>query len=102
MVPYPAARLLSCPRSPGGPGGCPPGNNMRGTPCPAARTPMTDETEIRLTAERFVERFGKDAPRQATMRANELRAAGHIEEYDIWMSIFTEVKSLLDEGRKKR
>jgi len=63
---------------------------------------MTDETEIRLTAERFVERFGKDAPRQATMRANELRAAGHIEEYDIWMSIFTEVKSLLDEGRKKR
>ena len=63
---------------------------------------MTDETEIRLTAERFVERFGKDAPRQATMRANELRAAGHIEEYDIWVSIFTEVKSLLDEGRKKR
>ncbi|MCH7956144.1 MAG: hypothetical protein IIB63_01175 [Proteobacteria bacterium] len=63
---------------------------------------MTDETEIRLTAEQFVERFGKDAPRQATMRAKELRAAGHIAEYDIWMSIFTEVKSLLDEGRKKR
>ena len=63
---------------------------------------MTDETDIRLTAERFVERFGKDAPRQATIRANELRAAGHAEEYDIWMSIFTEVKSLLDEGPKKR
>ncbi len=63
---------------------------------------MTDETEIRLTAKRFVERFGKDAPRQATIRANELRAAGHVEEYDIWMSIYSEVKSLLDEGPKKR
>ena len=63
---------------------------------------MTDETEIRLTAKRFVERFGKDAPREATIRANELRAAGHVEEYDIWMSIFSEVKSLLDAGPKKR
>ncbi len=63
---------------------------------------MTDETKIRLTAKRFVERFGKDAPRQATIRANELRAAGHGEEYDIWMFIFSEVKSLLDEGSKKR
>ncbi len=63
---------------------------------------MTDETEIRLTAERFVERFGKDAPRQATIRANELRAVGHVEEYDIWMSMYTEVKSLLDEGPKKQ
>ena len=63
---------------------------------------MTDETEIRLTAERFVERFGKDAPRQATIRPNELRAAGHVEEYDIWMSLYSEVKSPLDEGRKKR
>ena len=69
---------------------------------------MTDGTEIRLTAERFVERFGfaerfgKDAPRQAKIRANELRAAGHVEEYDIRMSIYSEVKSLLDEGPKKR
>ena len=63
---------------------------------------MTDQTGIRLTAEQFVERFGKDAPRQAKIRANELRAAGHVEEYDIWVSIFTEVKSLLDEGPKKR
>ncbi len=63
---------------------------------------MTDETEIRLTAERFVERFGKDAPRQATIRANKLRAAGHVAEFDIWMSIYSEVKSLLDEGPKKR
>ncbi len=63
---------------------------------------MIDETEIRLTAERFVERFGKDAPRQATIRANELCAAGHVAEYDIWISIYSEVKSLLDEGSKKR
>ncbi len=61
---------------------------------------MTDETGIRLTAERFVERFGKDVPRQATIRANELRAAGHVEGYDIRMSIYTEVESLLDEGPK--
>ncbi len=63
---------------------------------------MTTETEIRLTAERFVRRFGKDAPRQATICANELRAAGHVEEYDISISVYSEVKSLLDEGRKKR
>ena len=63
---------------------------------------MKDETEIRLTAKRFVERFGKDAPRQATIRANELRAAGHVEEFNIWMSIYSEVKSLLDNGPKKR
>ena len=49
-----------------------------------------------------MERFGKDAPRQAKIRANELRAAGHVDEYDIWMSIYTEVKSLLGEGPKKR
>lgn len=63
---------------------------------------MINETEIRLTAEQFVERFGNDAPRQATIRANELRAAGHVEESEIWMSIFSEVKSLLDEGQKRR
>ena len=62
---------------------------------------MTDETEIRLTAEQFVERFGKDAPRQATPRAKDLRAAGHIAEYAIWLSIFPEVESLLDTDGKK-
>ena len=63
---------------------------------------MTDETGIRLTAERFVERFGKDAACQSTMRANELRAAGHVEEFNLWMSIYSEVNSLLDEGPKKQ
>ncbi len=57
---------------------------------------------VTSSTKRFVERFGKDAPRQATIRANELRAAGHVEEFDIWMSIYSEVKSLLDEGPKKR
>ncbi len=82
----------------------PPGESdrARGTPCSAARTTMTDETEIRLAAERFVERFGKDAPRQATIRANEPRAAGHVEDHDIWISLYSEVKSLPDEGPKKR
>ncbi len=63
---------------------------------------MTDETESRLTVEQFVERFGIDAPRHAKIRANELRAAGHIEEFDIWMSICSKVKSLLDVGPKMR
>ena len=102
MAAYPAARFFCCPRPPGGHGGCPPDIDTRGTPCLAARTTMTDETEIRLTANRFVERFGKDAPREATIRANELRAAGHVEEFNIWMSIYSEVKSLLDGGPEKR
>ncbi len=59
---------------------------------------MTDESEIWLTAEQFVDRCGKDAPHQRSIRARELRAAGHVEEYDIWISIYREVKSLLDEG----
>ncbi len=61
---------------------------------------MIDESEIRLTAEHFVERFGKDAPQQVSIRARELHAAGHAEEYDIWISIYREVKSLLVKGRK--
>ncbi len=63
---------------------------------------MTDETELRLNAKQFVERVGKDAPRQAAIRANELRAAGHVEEYDISISVYSEVNSLPDEGPKKR
>ncbi len=59
---------------------------------------MIDESEIRLTAEQFVERCGKDAPHQASIRARELRAAGHVEEYDIWISIYREAKLMLDEG----
>ncbi len=42
------------------------------------------------------------AAHEATIRAKELRAAGHVEEYRIWMSIYREVKLLLDEGAKTR
>ncbi len=59
---------------------------------------MIDESEIRLAAEQFVDRCGKDAPHQASIRARELRAAGHVEEYDIWISIYREATARRNHG----
>ena len=40
---------------------------------------MIDEIENRRAAEKFIERFGNDAAREAKIRAAELRAAGDAE-----------------------
>ncbi len=58
---------------------------------------MAEETEIQRAAEHFIRRFGYDAPRQAKIRAEELRAAGHADEHGLWQAIYCEVRLRLDD-----
>ena len=58
---------------------------------------MIDRIENRRAAERFIERFGKDAMREAKIRAAELRAADDTEGHKNWMAIHGEIVSLLKE-----
>ncbi len=58
---------------------------------------MIDNIENKRAAEKFIERFGEDAAREAKIRAAELRAAGDTEGYKNWMAIHDEIESLLKE-----
>ncbi len=58
---------------------------------------MIDNIENRRAAEKFIERFGEGATREAKIRAAELRAAGDTEGHKNWMAIHDEIKSLLKE-----
>lgn len=57
---------------------------------------MTDTDKIFEAATNFVRRYGKDAPRQAKIRAEELLAAGLAEGHCTWMRIHDEAKSILE------
>jgi hypothetical protein len=57
---------------------------------------MTEPDSISEAARNFVQRYGADAPRQARIRAEELRAAGLAEGYATWCRIHDEAKSILD------
>ena len=59
---------------------------------------MFDKIENRRAAEKFIERFGEDAMREAKIRAVELRAVGDIEGHKNWMAIHGEIESLLKES----
>jgi len=61
---------------------------------------MSDDEEIRVAAENFIERYGSDAPRQAEIRAKELLSAGSKDGHDRWLSIAEKARSLLDDQRK--
>lgn len=56
----------------------------------------TREQLIRNTAQRMVDRFKLSAPRQATLRAVELRYAGDREGTELWKQVSEVAKSLLD------
>lgn len=58
---------------------------------------MIDMIENRRAAEKFIERFGKDAAREAKIRAAELRAAGDTEGHKNWMALLGEIESLQQE-----
>ena len=51
------------------------------------RRAMTDEDTIRQAVRNLLARYGKDAPRQAQLRAEELRAAGDAEGHAMWRAI---------------
>ncbi len=48
---------------------------------------MTNEETIRQAVRNLLARYGKDAPRQAELRAEELRAAGDAEGHAMWRAI---------------
>ena len=56
----------------------------------------TREQLIRNTARRMVERFRLGAPRQASLRAVELRYAGDQEGTELWEQVSEVAKTLLD------
>jgi len=56
---------------------------------------MSANDDIQRAARHFIRRYGDDAPRQATMRAEELRAAGHLEAQILWESICRAITVLL-------
>ncbi len=53
------------------------------------------DNECKLAARIFIERFGEDAPRQASIRAAELEAVGDPEGYRSWMDISSAARKLL-------
>jgi hypothetical protein len=52
---------------------------------------------IRSAAEKLIQRYGEDAPREAAQRAEELHSAGDEEGYALWSQIRGKVESLLQE-----
>lgn len=54
---------------------------------------ITDEMNIQRAAEIFIERFGKDAPREAAIRMDELRESGDTDGHDLWQK-FTNVSAI--------
>ena len=48
---------------------------------------MMNETTIQQAVRNLIARYGKDAPQQAELRANELRAAGDSEGHAMWRDI---------------
>ena len=64
---------------------------------------VTDPSSIRAAAEKFIERFGDDAPNQANIRADELLLAGNIQGRTRWQLIGKEVAQLItDVGLAKK
>ena len=53
------------------------------------------DSECRLAARKFIERFGEDAPRQARIRAAELLDVGDPEGCRNWMDICSAARKLL-------
>ena len=56
---------------------------------------LSVDSESKLGARKFIERFGEDAPRQARIRAAELGAAGDPEGYRSWIDISNAARMLL-------
>jgi hypothetical protein len=57
---------------------------------------MTDEDTIQQAVRKLLARYGKDAPRQADLRAEELRAAGDAEGHAMWRAIERAAKKALN------
>ena len=56
---------------------------------------MTDDETIQQAVRNLLARYGQDAPRQAEVRAEELRAAGDAEGHAMWRAIQRAITSAL-------
>ncbi len=56
---------------------------------------MTDDATIQQAVRNLLARYGQDAPRQAELRAEELRAAGDGEGHAMWRDIHHAVMTAL-------
>ena len=59
---------------------------------------MTEEMDIQHAAERFVDRFGNNAPREAAMRMGELWDSGDTYGHDLWQKIYDRVSDIVGKG----
>ena len=63
-------------------------------------SPLDHKTEIlqiHSSAEIFVEKYGRDAPRQARLRADELIAVGNRRGGDLWLRIYLQTVTILSD-----
>ncbi len=51
--------------------------------------------KLHPAADLFVSRFGGQAPREALIRAEELRAAGDVDGYAFWLRMHERVNEIL-------
>lgn len=56
---------------------------------------MIEDIDIWRGAKLLIDRHGDEAPVQAAMRADELRAAGDIEGHQIWMRLLRAIEEIL-------
>ncbi len=72
-------------------------------PCAPSGGAISQAAMVPAAAQNFVKRFGPDAPAEARKRAEELRQAGKIDDYNMWMLIYQQAKFLVEtpgEGTK--
>jgi len=57
---------------------------------------MKTKDDVVSSARMFLERYGSEAPREAAMRAHELRNAGDPEAAALWLEVEKAAKDLLE------
>lgn len=56
---------------------------------------MPEQMSVHHAAQQLIERYGRDAARQARLRADELAAAGDAEGHRLWRDICDAVAEML-------
>ncbi len=60
------------------------------------RRAIIEHAKIFPAAKKFVERFGQEAPTEASRRAAELRDVGNADGWATWERMYQEVKALVE------
>lgn len=61
------------------------------------KEPKSVIMETVVSAEIFIEKYGRDAPRQAKLRADELIAFGNHQGGELWLDIYKQTLTILNE-----